>query len=210
MARVCGDVWSVAGWPSAREWNRSQPGQGATELGFSRPALWQKQHAIDALCFCVGEFQEVLSQVATQVPEWDTSEPGKKVKVTAADNVLVNGVLTNGAVASVHVSTVPWHGSGWRMEVYGREGSIVASSHEMVQYAQIRLQGGLGPDSSLADLPIPERLTWIPGEVPQGAPFNVAQMFRRLGQGILEGNAVEPDFDLAVKRHQLLDIIQSS
>ena len=74
-------------------------------------------HAIDALCFCVGEFQEVLSQVATQVPEWDTSEPGKKVKVTAADNVLVSGVLTNGAVASVHVSTVPWHGSGWRMEV---------------------------------------------------------------------------------------------
>ncbi len=167
-------------------------------------------HAIDALCFCVGEFQEVLSQVATQVPEWDISEPGKKVKVTAADNVLVSGVLTNGAVASVHVSTVPWHGSGWRMEVYGREGSIVASSHEMVQYAQIRLQGGLGPDSSLADLPIRERLTWIPGQVPQGAPFNVAQMFRRLGQGILEGNAVEPDFDLAVKRHQLLDIIQSS
>ena len=41
-------------------------------------------------------------------------------------------------------------------------------------------------------------------------PFNVAQMFRKLGQGILEGNAVEPDFDLAVKRHKLLDIIQRS
>ena len=167
-------------------------------------------HAIDVLCFCVGEFQEVLSQVTTQVPAWDTSEPGKTVKVTAADNVLVSGVLTNGAIASVHVSTVPWHGSGWRMEVYGREGSIVASSREMVQYAQIRLQGGLGQDGNLAELPISERLTWIPGEVPQGAPFNVAQMFRKLGQGILEGNAVEPDFDLAVKRHQLLDIIQRS
>ena len=167
-------------------------------------------HAIDVLCFCVGEFQEVSSQVTTQVPEWDTSEPGKKVKVTAADNVLVSGVLTNGAVASVHVSTVPWHGSGWRMEVYGREGSLVASSREMVQYAQIRLQGAKGQDSNLAELPIPERLTWVPGEVPEGAPFNVAQMFRKLGQGILEGNSVAPDFDLAVKRHQLLDIIQRS
>lgn len=132
------------------------------------------------------------------------------MKVTAADNVLVSGVLTYGAVASVHVSTVPWHGSGWRMEVYGREGSLVASSREMVQYAQIRLQGGLSQDSNLAELPIPERLTWITGEVPQGAPFNVAQMFRKLGQGILEGNAAEPDFDLAVKRHKLLDIIQRS
>jgi len=167
-------------------------------------------HAIDVLCFCVGEFQEVLSQVATQVPEWNTSEPGEQVKVTAADNVLVSGVLTNGAVASVHVSTVPWHGSGWRMEVYGREGSIVASSREMVQYAQIQLQGAKGQDSSLAELPIPERLTWIPGEVPPGAPFNVAQMFRKLGQGIREGTTVEPDFDLAVERHKLLDLIQRS
>ncbi len=38
----------------------------------------------------------------------------------------------------------------------------------------------------------------------------MAQMFRKLGQGILEGKAVEPDFDLAVKRHQLLDLIQRS
>ena len=33
VARVCGDVGSVAGWPSGREWNGLQPGQGATELG---------------------------------------------------------------------------------------------------------------------------------------------------------------------------------
>ena len=29
--------------PSGWEWNRSQPCQGATELGFPRPALWQMQ-----------------------------------------------------------------------------------------------------------------------------------------------------------------------
>ena len=29
--------------PSGRKWNRSQPGQGATELGFPRPALGQMQ-----------------------------------------------------------------------------------------------------------------------------------------------------------------------
>ena len=52
---VCGDVqfagtfslrgrWGTGGRaPSGREWNGSQPGQGATELGFPRPALWQMQ-----------------------------------------------------------------------------------------------------------------------------------------------------------------------
>ena len=43
VARVCGDVGSVAGWPSGREWNGLQPGQGATELGFPRPAPVEMQ-----------------------------------------------------------------------------------------------------------------------------------------------------------------------
>src|SRR5262249_5124339 len=100
-----------------------------TRVGFSmlRPA--DPGHAIDVLCFCVGEFTEVLSYVTTQVPVWETSKPGKTVDVTAPDNVLVSGVLTNSAVASVHVATVPWHGTGWRMEVYGREGIVNLMDH---------------------------------------------------------------------------------
>jgi predicted dehydrogenase len=74
-------------------------------------------HAIDVLCCCVADFQEVAALATTQVPVWETAEPGQTVDVTAPDNVLVSGVLTNGAVASVHVATVPWHGTGWRLEV---------------------------------------------------------------------------------------------
>ena len=49
LAQVCGDVrltgWRVSGGraPSGREWNGLQPGQGATELGFPRPAIWKMQ-----------------------------------------------------------------------------------------------------------------------------------------------------------------------
>ena len=43
MTRVRGDVGSAAGWPSGWEWNGSQSDQGATELGFPGPALWQMQ-----------------------------------------------------------------------------------------------------------------------------------------------------------------------
>lgn len=70
----------------------------------------------------MGDFQEVSPLSTTQVPVWETSEPGKMVDMTAPDNVLVSSVLTNGAVASVHSATVPWHG----LEVYGREGTLVA------------------------------------------------------------------------------------
>ena len=44
LVRVGGDVGSVAeGRRQAGEWNGSQLGQGATELGIPRPALWQMQ-----------------------------------------------------------------------------------------------------------------------------------------------------------------------
>jgi predicted dehydrogenase len=44
--------------------------------------------------------------------------------------------------------------------------------------------------------------------VAKGPPFNVAQMYQRLGEAIRENKDVQPDFDLAVKRHRLLDAIQ--
>ena len=43
VARVCGDIELATGWPSGREWNGSQAGQGATELGIPRPALGEMQ-----------------------------------------------------------------------------------------------------------------------------------------------------------------------
>ncbi|PKB65910.1 MAG: hypothetical protein BZY81_08840 [SAR202 cluster bacterium Io17-Chloro-G4] len=167
-------------------------------------------HAIDAFCFCAGEFREISAKVATQVPEWETSEPGETVPVNAADNVLINGTLVGGAVASVHVATIPWHGTGWRMEVYGREGTLTASSQEMIQYGNISISGAHGGETQLAELSIPEALTHVPGEVPMGAPFNVGQIYRSLGQAINSGGKATPDFGLAVERHRLLAAMEQS
>ena len=178
--------------------------KGATNLSISTG------HCIDVLCFCVGEFREVSAHVSTQVPVWETADGSNKVEVTAPDNILVSGVLTNGAVASVHVGAVPWHTNGWRMEVYGREGTIVASSPSLMMLSPVRLQGGRGDQGGLEDLTVPDRFTWIPEEVPHGEPFNVAQQYRRLVEAIRDGTTADPDFDLAVTRHRLLDAIQRS
>ena len=167
-------------------------------------------HSTDIICFCLGEFEEVSASAVTQVRQVETSDTGEKVDVTSADNIVVNGVLSNGAVASVHVATVPWHGTGWRMEVYGREGTLVASCRQMVQLAQVTLSGARGGEDVMDELPIPDHLSWVPEDVPRGEPFNVAQLYRRLASAIREDRSAEPDFDLAVKRHRLLDAIQRS
>jgi hypothetical protein len=61
--------------------------------------------------------------------------------------------------------------------------------------------------NQLADLSMPEGYRWAPPAVPAGLPFNVAQLYLRMAEGIREGKSVSPDFDLAVNRHKLLDVI---
>ncbi|HCH10232.1 MAG TPA: hypothetical protein DEW32_13675 [Dehalococcoidia bacterium] len=64
--------------------------------------------------------------------------------------------------------------------------------------------------SELEDIEIPARHTWVPDSVPQGAPFNIAQLWSRFADAIRSGERVEPDFDTAVQRHKLLDAILRS
>ena len=165
-------------------------------------------HVVDALCMCLGEFAEVSASVATQVPQWLDSDTGEMVDVTSPDSILVSGRLESGALASVHVSAIPWHATGYRLVVYGREGTLMLEREDHPHLGTMRLSGGRGTDDAPAELPIPARLTQVPDTVPEGPPFNVAQMWHRFAQGIRSGTFVEPNFDDAVTRHRLLDAIQ--
>ena len=166
-------------------------------------------HALDIFCHCVGEFRELSAQVSVQLAEWQTGE-GKTVPVDAADNVIVSGVLENGAAASAHIATIPWNGSGWRMEVYGTEGTLSAQSAEMVQYGNVKLSGAQGPGQSLQPLEVPPSHFGAPDTVPEGEPYNVAQLYRTIGDSIRNGGTPQPDFDTAVERHRFLDLLQQS
>ena len=166
-------------------------------------------HSLDILCHCVGEFHELTAQVSVQLGQWPAGD-GNAVSVDAADNVVVSGVLANGAAASAHIATIPWIGSGWRMEIYGTEGTLSARSEEMVQYGNVQLHGAQGPGQALQPLDVPARLLSAPDSVPSGAPYNVAQLYRTIGDAIRGGGDPQPDFDTAVARHRLLDLLQLS
>jgi predicted dehydrogenase len=94
------------------------------------------------------------------------------------------------------------------MEVYGTEGSLMASSTGMMQLADVELRGAKGTDKAPERLPIPERLRWVPEGVPAGPAFNVAQMYQRFADGLRSGDPNEADFALALRRHRLLDTIE--
>ena len=186
---------------SDRTWQRDET-LGATTLTIAFG------HAIDAMCACLGEFKELSAVVSTRVPQWHETDTASVVDVTAPDNVLLSGTLSNGAVVSAHVGSVPWHWSDYRLGVYGREGTLVLTDPRGPHAGTPRLLGGRRGDAGLAELPVPQRLTWVPDSVPRGTPFNVAQMWSRFADAIRNGESVEPDFDTAVTRHRFLNVVQ--
>jgi predicted dehydrogenase len=189
---------------SDRTWQRDVT-LGATTLTIATG------HAIDAMRFVVGDFRHVASMVSTQVPQWFEADTQHLVDVTAPDNILVSGRLANGAVASVHVASIPWAGSGYCLEVYGREGTLVATSDESPQLGHVRVQGTRA-HGSLEDLDIPSRYIYVPEDMPQGAPYNVGQLYALFAKAIRSGD-VSPSyatFDTAVELHRFIDAIGES
>lgn len=167
-------------------------------------------HALDAVCMVVGELTEVSAVVSTQVKQWLESDTRRYVDVTSPDNILIQGRLENGAVIGAHVGVQPYHGTGYRFEIYGREGTLaMIGGGEAGQEASRRIVGGHKDDPALKELPVPERLKWVPEAVRKvGRAYDVGQMWVRFAEAIRTGRSVEPDFDHAVRRHRTLDAIR--
>jgi predicted dehydrogenase len=166
------------------------------------------------LCFCLGEFKELSSVVANQRQRVKIVETGETIQMTSPDQVLISGVLQSGAVASVHLKGGTTNGTGFLLEIHGTDGdlAIVPTDSRQATYIQVSeftVRGAQG-GKPLADLSIPKSYRWVPAAVPAGLPFNVSQLFMRMAEGIREGKSASPNFDLAVKRHQLLDVVQKA
>jgi len=166
-------------------------------------------HAIDALCMAVGELTEVSAIISTQVPQWLESDTKKYVDVTSPDNVMIQGRLESGGIVNAYVGIHPHHGSGYRLEIYGKEGTLAMIGGGDAGEEAIRtIMGGRKDDKTLNALPIPERLKWVPQAVRNaGAGYDVGQMWVKFAEAIRTGTRVEPDFDFAVRRHRMLDAI---
>jgi predicted dehydrogenase len=166
-------------------------------------------HAIDGLCSVLGEFDAVAGRVTTRIKAWQSSETGQAIAVDAPDSISVAGVLTSGAEVSVQVAAIPFNPSCTRLEIYGREGTMVISSQGSFNIGPNTLHAAKGT-TPLAEMKTPDKYTLVPAGTPSGPPLNVAQAYRRAADAFASDAGFEVDFDLAVTRHKLLDAVERS
>jgi predicted dehydrogenase len=188
--------------PSHRTWQRDAA-LGANTLTIANG------HTVDAMRFVTGDFGRLSAVVATQAKQWLDTGTNTLLDVTSPDNVLISGRLVNGAVASVHVGAIPFAGSGYQMEIYGRDGTLVVTGEESPQLGEVSLHGAKG-GNTLASMPVPEHLKFASPDTPAGEALNVGQMYTLFARAIRDGNSRQPTFETAVELHRLVDAIKQA
>ncbi|HWB47956.1 MAG TPA: Gfo/Idh/MocA family oxidoreductase [Stellaceae bacterium] len=188
--------------PSHRTWQRDAS-LGANTLTIANG------HTIDAMRFVVGDFADLSAVVATQAKQWLDTGTDTWLDVTSPDNILTVGRLVNGAVASAHIAAIPYAGSGYRMEVYGRDGTLVLAGEDSPQLNEVRLSGAQN-GNDLEPIAVPERFAFATPGTPAGEALNVGQMYALFARAIRDGGGQQPDFATAVELHHLVDAIKQA
>lgn len=129
--------------------------------------------------------------------------------MTSPDQLAVSGVLRDGAVVSFQIRGGMARGTEFLFEIHGSDGDLVLASTTggSMQRQELALHGAQGKGAKLAELPIPVKYRYVPESTPANSPYNVAQLYAKLGESIRNSTPATPGFDAAVRRHQLIDAI---
>lgn len=166
-------------------------------------------HAVDALCWCLGEFAELSATCTTRRPKVKHIESGRMLDCNVADQVGVSGILENGAFVSVHFRGGLSRGTHFLWEINGTDGDLVVRADGgHIQMLPMTLHGARGTNRDLAAMPVPSRYDAIGGLL-AGNPMaaSVARVYQRLTEELSGKDRRLPSFEDAVVRHRMLDAI---
>lgn len=166
-------------------------------------------HQIDALCHCLGEFRELTAFAVSQRDRIPLEATGEMVAKDTPDQLVVNGIVGDGAVVSFQIRGGMARGTEFLFEIHGDKGdlALAATSRASMQRQELTVRGAQGAAKELAELPVPAKYRWVPDGLPADSRYNVAQLYARLAERIRDGRKMSPGFDAAVTRHRLLDAI---
>ena len=175
-------------------------------------------HALDPICYLLGEFTSLNATTATAFPEirfvQADGSKGEPVKSNIADFVSVSGVLESGATASfVLALTTEATPTRYEWIISGEEGSLKLETqapflnigpHKLYQ-STLHKQDGKGGEGQS---PYAEKdgAQWEEVEFAPGGFGGIGEVYAAFA----EGNKDLVDFDEAVKRHKMVDAILRS
>jgi predicted dehydrogenase len=179
-------------------------------------------HAVDALCYVLGELKDISATLANLRPEVDVlgadGKPARKVQKTAHDQISVTGVLANGGgvVNCTYAGSLSRTGRNFYWEINGTEGSLVldgltAGGHVQIWQPTVKLALH-SPEVAMYSVSTNDttRLEEVEVEKATEMSANVGRAWDAwAGEGLEKGYSVTT-FEDALVRHKMIDAIYRS
>ena len=166
-------------------------------------------HAIDALCWVLGDMRSLSATLATRRTSYRVVETGEQRTRDIADQVMVTGTLADGTAVVAHYRGGSSLATNFRWEINGTDGDLeVTAPSGQAQAAELTLRGGRAETGGIEVMHVPPGYRSTPEDLPSVA-INVAEAYARFAQGDSVADQI-PDFDDAVRLHRLLDAIERS
>src|SRR6184192_3390636 len=170
-------------------------------------------HCVDLLDHVLGEFADLSAVTDLRRPLITIEGTGERIVKTAPDQVAVIGTLTSGATASVHIREAVAGGTGFLWEINGTDGTLrITADAALPEIFPLTVAGAQGRNEP-AELAVPTALTqkWPALTRLEGAPaFNVGRAYAAFAADIVNETHTVPDFDDAVRRHEVIAAIERS
>lgn len=167
-------------------------------------------HTLAGIQEALGSITELSAVLANRRTEVKVLDTGKTLPMTSHDQVLVAGVLANGAPLSLHYrGGAPRGGPGLVWEVNGTAGDLrITGPFGHTQLVPLVIESLRGDAKEYARLEVPA--SFHEGLDLDASAGNVARLYKRMAADLRDGTRTAPTFDDAVALHRVLDTIERS
>ena len=164
-------------------------------------------HALDAARWILGDVIAVCGRADTFTKEIQFTDTKETKPVLALDTACFGVQMENGIIGTASTSIGARGGAGFRFEIQGTKGRLLAETIGMVQYSSARIWMG-NSIGNMKELEIPDEFNTVQGLGLNSAEFHIAQELRAFASSIGSSDLFVPNFQQGVSLHQTIEALK--
>jgi len=164
-------------------------------------------HFLDMLLSAVGWPTTVSAVMVNQFDHVTIRETGEIIPTTNADQLVLGGMLPNGAVLSVHIEGGKRNGSGVQIDITGDAGDIRITNTSAFGAVgdDYVIAGAHGDNQPMQVMPVPATYDTLPPSGLPSAVLELAHLYAAYAHDVHEGTQRAPTFRDAIRMHDLIE-----
>lgn len=167
----------------------------------------QGGHFLDSLAFVIGEFASIRGLTGKSRDTVTIKETGVSAPMDVPDQVAVAMQTEDGAIVGAQLIGGKTPGPAMTLLVQGTEGVLRATSAGYMHWRVVEVAVAKKGSDAFEPVPTPDSVFTLPRADKPGPDYTLAHSYAAFADAIRSDNRFRADFDDAVLRHRMIDLI---